>query len=378
MIRAVPGSSIAATTTASGKALRRFAQTLRYRHTFARGCGAGLRWALLLLVPVILVAWLWPAVLEDVLLGCAAILLPTIVIAASRAYWQSRRIFSALKESLFASGEGVATLHDELVTWLEFDAHARGGVAKPSDALAAESHMLRWLEADVQQRLVPHRARALAAVSMPRLGRWRWLLPAVLLLLLIWLLAVWLAPPWSGAIGGLPNQPQAGDGDGPGGGGRGGGAGTNGEDPDPARNEDAQPDPGQQAEQQPSKQPPPPTGPEPSPPDPQQPDDQSDPREVPPMIELPPDQRFVVPDFIGDGPTRRARMHAAELDEQAAGQARQDAASGSQAANPDAPKPPQPDFERAAEAAQRARHVPAAERAMVRRFFDKLREQGNK
>jgi hypothetical protein len=41
---------------------------------------------------------------------------------------------------------------------------------------------------------------------------------------------------------------------------------------------------------------------------------------------------------------------------------------------PAPPPPPEERSTRAAEAAQRARHVPDEERAMVRRFFELLRE----
>jgi hypothetical protein len=98
---------------------------------------------------------------------------------------------------------------------------------------------------------------------------------------------------------------------------------------------------------------------------------------VPPLIDLPDDQRFVVPEFIGDGPTRRARMHAAELEEQANAGSRSSSAAAS-AADPNQPNRSEPDFERAAEAALRSRYVPPAERAMVRRFFEKLRQKAKK
>lgn len=93
------------------------------------------------------------------------------------------------------------------------------------------------------------------------------------------------------------------------------------------------------------------------------------------MLELPEQQRFVVPEFVGDGPTRRARMHAAQLERD--GGARPPSA-GTEGGNGDSEAPPpitKERFERAAEAAQRARHVPDEERAMVRRFFELLRER---
>jgi hypothetical protein len=249
------------------------------------------------------------------------------------------------------------------LTWLEFDAHKH-------DAGGHRQSMLTWLEQDAEQRLLPHRRRALALVARPQLGRWRMLLPIVLLLLITWLLAVWLAPPWDGAIGGRPDEPQAGgSGGATGAGGAGGAGGASSDSPIP------QPTPGAQAKQEASTD----QSDEPSP-DVQMPSEQSsssqpdDPSEIPPLIDLPGDQNFVVPDFIGDGPTRRARMHAAELEEQAGGGASATESRLTESSGRNATKPTKPDFERAAEAARRSRHVPPVERAMVRRFFDKLRD----
>ena len=105
---------------------------------------------------------------------------------------------------------------------------------------------------------------------------------------------------------------------------------------------------------------------------------QDDPAELPPLVEAPVDQRFVLPDFIGDGPTRRQRMHVAELEQQQPGgaarpQARQQAAGS----RPRRPRPTSAEFERAAERAMRSRYVPERERAIVRRFFDALQKRGD-
>ncbi|MBX3463021.1 MAG: hypothetical protein KF830_07610 [Planctomycetes bacterium] len=80
-----------------------------------------------------------------------------------------------------------------------------------------------------------------------------------------------------------------------------------------------------------------------------------------------------MPEFVGDGPTRRVRMHAAEL-ERRGGAAPQPTAGAGPGEAPSPPAPTPAAFERAAEAAQRARHVPAEERPMVQRFFTLLRE----
>lgn len=360
MIGAVHGASIAATATSSGSALRRFAQGVRWRHVLGRSCGSGLRVGLLLAVPMIMVAWLVPSAASAMLMIGAAVVLIAMAITAVRSWWYSRTLASAVLFSLKNSGDDIATLHDELLTWLEFDAqrHDDGG---------QRQSMLSWLEQDAEQRLLPHRRRALALVARPQLGRWRILLPIVLLLLITWLLAVWLAPPWGGAIGGRPDEPQA---SGQGGSdGAGGSGGANASSPLP------QPTPGTQAKQDAPKDQVDEQSPDVQIPPEQlgssQPDDPSD---VPPLIDLPGDQNFVVPDFIGDGPTRRARMHAAELEEQAGGGASAAESRPTDSSGQDPNKPSMPDFERAAEAAQRSRHVPPVERAMVRRFFDKLRD----
>ena len=367
-MRSVNGSSIAVTPATCGPALRRFAAGLRWRYVCGQSFGAILRWALLLAVPVVLIAWLLPGLCPQASWLAVAILLPIALLASVRSFWRARKILGALRQSLKDGGGELATLHDELATWIEVDERA-----VTDDASTANGEMVRWLEQDVHARLAPHRKRALAAVGKPRLGRWRWLVPVVLLLLLIWLLAVWLAPPWSGVIGGLPNQANAGDQNGEGGGGKGDADPNQVPSPRGDANRDEQPDPKKDPDQQEQPQVPDPQQlPKPS----EQPSESSpDPTEIPPLIELPDEQRFVVPEFIGDGPTRRARMHAAELEEQANAnrpqpQGTSSGATSSQSANP---KPTPPDFERAAEAAQRARHVPPAERAMVRRFFDKLR-----
>jgi hypothetical protein len=97
-----------------------------------------------------------------------------------------------------------------------------------------------------------------------------------------------------------------------------------------------------------------------------------------PLLELPEQRRFVVPDFIGDGPTRKARVRAAEIErEGGAGRHAPPAQQrGGDQPSPTAPEPAAESFERAAEAALQSRHVPPAERPMVRRFFERLREAG--
>ncbi|MFN3240824.1 MAG: hypothetical protein ACE37K_04850 [Planctomycetota bacterium] len=347
----------------AGPALRRFAAGLRWRHVCGRGVGAALRWGLLFALPAVLVAWLWPAMAWSVARVCVLGLLPIVLVATVRAWWHSRGVLTAMRASMREAGIDAAMLNDELLTWLEFDrvAAQATGVAAVGDRRG----MLRWLESDVHARLQPHRKVALRAVSRPQLGRWRWLLPALLLLLLAWLLSLWIQPPWRGAVGGRPDTPESGDANGEGGGGSGavpqpGGA-------DGSGGEDAQDPPDGAAPPQPV-----PVGPDGKEPDPSEPD------EVPPLVDRPDDQRFVLPDYIGDGPTRRERMHAAELEQPAPGGAPQTRPQGGAGDRPEVPRPTDVRFDRAAEKALRSRHVPEHERAIVRRFFDELQKRGGK
>jgi len=367
MMRAVNGSSIAVTPATCGPALRRFAAGLRWRHVFGQSFGATLRWSLLLAVPLVLIWWLLPRQAVSASIVAAVVLVPIALWTAARSYWRGRKILGHLRRSLDAGDGELATLHDELATWLELDELPAGH---------AHRDMVRWLERDVHDRLGPHRQRALAAATLVRLGRWRWLLVVLLVLVLVWLLSALFTPPWDGVVGGLPNQPEAGNQNGEGGGGPGQVdpkmvpvAGT------PTRPGDKEPD-------EPDKQQPEQPGHEQRPDPPQQPEDQNkdegkdapdEPTAVPPLLELPDDQRFVVPEFIGDGPTRRARMHAAVLEEQANGGQPAPSEAGETGTGTNKPKPTQQDFERAAERALRARHVPESEQAIVRRFFEKLR-----
>jgi len=352
----------------SGPALREFAGGLRRRYVLGQALSAMLRWGMLLALPVLVVALLLPGWVSLALRASLVCWVLLVVLAAAQATWRARQILGALHQRFQEGGDDLARLHDELATWLELD-ERQGGSASEA---AVNAQMMRWLERHVHARLAPYRSRALKAIGRPRLGRWRWLVPVLCVCLLVWLLLSWFAPPWSGVVGGRPNQASAGAQQGQGAGGPGdtdpsevakvGGEQdpARGPDADPQDASDPQPEPGE------SEQPTPP----------QQPGEaESDPSEIPPLIEQPDDQHFVVPEFIGDGPTRRALMHAAELEEQAGGGQQGAVGGASRQAGGDlqAPKPSPPDFERAAEAAQRSRHVPPAERAMVRRFFDKLR-----
>ena len=158
-----------------------------------------------------------------------------------------------------------------------------------------------------------------------------------------------------------------------------------GPQPESPQPETSQPETPQPETSQPEgneAEPPQPEDPKPEDPKPEDPtqDDPGAPgpsAEPAPLLELPKDHRFVVPEFIGEGPTQRVRVHAAAVG--GAGGERAGTQTGGQRRPEDAPpaKPPAPDtdtFRRAEENARAARHVPEEERRIVRRFFELLRE----
>jgi hypothetical protein len=83
---------------------------------------------------------------------------------------------------------------------------------------------------------------------------------------------------------------------------------------------------------------------------------------------------FLVPHFVGAGPSAPARAHVAELPEGGPPPAGAQAQSGGTGAEG---TPPQDDadFERAVERALRSRHVPPDETPFVRRWFEVLAER---
>ncbi|MBL9080020.1 MAG: hypothetical protein JNL08_21185 [Planctomycetes bacterium] len=325
-----------------------FAGRLRRRHVRRAAEGAAVRAVLALAVPAIAAAWLLPTERPAVAVGGTAI----VAVAAAAAALRARSVRDAAL--LRADAGRLDGLGDELATWLE--QHRRRG----------DPAMVDWLGRAVDAQLPQVPPRALARVGRRPLGRWRRLLPIALLCLLVWLVAEWLAPPWAGVAGGGGGAAASGAGGaGSGDGGSGDGAGAGGASepaPEPRPEPPAPPPPPRPADGAP---PPPPPTETPPPAEP--------PAEPAPLLDLPAQQRFVVPEFFGDGPTRRVRMHTAELARR--GAAPPAAASGDGTGEAPAPPPPTAaEFARAAEAAQRARHVPDEERPMVRRFFDLLRE----
>lgn len=342
----------------AGEDLAAFAAGLRRRRVRIAARDGALRAVLALAVPGVALAWAVPPVRLPLALGVVAI----AGAAAGAAAWRAGRVGVA---GLLAADAGdddalvglsprlLAEVGDELATWLERrDQAARG--------------MTAWLAADVRAKLPRLPARAVAAVGRRRLGGLLWAVPLALLLLLAWFVADLLAPPWQGVLGGN----GAGASSGADGAGGAGGAGPGGES---AADGVAQPQPRDTAPTPRAGSDAPPPLPPPAAQDQLEPD--AAPAEPAPLLELPPQQRFVVPDFVGDGPSRRARMRAVEVEQGAP------AAPTPRGASPEELSqqlpPPRPEtFQRAAEAAQAARHVPPGERPFVRRYFDKLQQAG--
>jgi hypothetical protein len=325
-----------------------FAARLRRRHVWGAAGHAAAGSVLVLAVPIVPLLWLLPAWRWPLLGGLTAVVLARAALAAFRARGlaDAALLRAADPESALDAGS-LAVVGDELGTWLE--AHRRG----------QRNAMTSWLLREVDAQLPQLPARQLSRIGRRSLGGLWWLLPLLLLLLLAWLLSALLAPPWPGALGGAPRDlPNAnGDGDGgaegpgPGDAGRG-----NGDQPAPP--------PRPRPESEPPTAAVPPAG---------EPPPQPPPAEPAPLLDLPEQQRFLVPEFLGDGPTRRVRMHAVEL-EQGAPQPERRQSSAFGTPPPPRPQPSPEEFARAAEAALQARAVPAAERPLVARYFQALRE----
>ncbi len=256
----------------------------------------------------------WPAAV-----AIGALVAATFALSASLTV--RRRLPVAWLQGVAAGPRGLA---DEFATWLELGARA-------------DAPMALWLATDLDGRLATLTAPQLAAVGRRRVFGRRLLGLAALLLLLALLLAWWFGPSWPGLLGGKPPepppQPAAGQG-------AGGGVAN-------AGNAEL-PDPGDEPQQPPDPTPPPP-------------------------LDLPDDQHFVVPKFVADGPSRKERVRAAELP-QPGGQGAVPRAAGG--ARRGVPEPTAEEFTRAAENAQRARHVGPHEQPIVRRFFDLLQQSG--
>ncbi|MEC7583563.1 MAG: hypothetical protein VYE77_04540 [Planctomycetota bacterium] len=312
------------------------------------------------------------------LLGAACLTLLAAVVAGSAVARAERR----LDEDLAAAPLG---LGDGLRTWFEEQRHGRG-----------TQGMASWLCEDLAGK-VSDRAALVAGGRVPlrvrwqRLGRARLLLPVLLVLLLAW----WLGQLFSLPIPG-PQQAQTGGGQSqapqvtPSGPGVAVVVPDSGDgDPEPGDGDDGEssPPPAQEAPR--PDAPPDPDRPDPDQPDPDQPGETPPPEEPAPLLDLPSLPTAIVPDFVGDGPVRQqlaeralaGRDDAADPDQGDARQSQPENAPGSSQPNQpgrgaSSPEANDETFERAAERAARSRHVPASERAMVRRFFERLREEG--
>lgn len=337
------GVTVSAVEPAEAPQLLAFARRMRWLLVRRAALDAGRFTALVLGVPGLALLWLLPRWWMP--LGMAVLLLVAIRSILAGAVVGARadhQLLNGLAGDV-ANRADLARLGDELATWLEARRQLRGGA------------MVDWLGRDVMRRL-PDLLPVVGQAAARPLGRWLWLLPVLLLLLLAWLLSAWLSPPWRGVLGGgigappPPSQGATGDQPAPGGG-----------------DSDQRPDDPQRPPRQPSK-------PETTPPPPERPDDAPEavPEPPAPLLDLPSQQQFLIPEFVGEGPTTRVRMHAAEVEEGAPN----GAAGRSVGANEPPPLPKAQRFERAAEQALQSRHVPPAEQAMVRRFFEALREVG--
>lgn len=336
-VHADPGSLAQAAPEAS---LAEFAARVAQLHRRRLAVQAALRTGLWLALPLLALLVLAPAFGQI----AAAVFAAAVAVAASVAWVRQRGVGWRAAVALRAAG---GSFGDEFATWLEWR--------------TAQAPLRPWLARDLHALLPTLPPPVLRSVGHRPLGRLRWLVAAVLLLWCAWLLLLFWQPPWSGVLGTPPEpppppptgvaapEPKAGE----------AGGGPESKPPLPV----SLPQPSAQPEPQPAPQPEPEAQPAPG-------------LEPPaPLLDLPGTEQFVVPEHIADGPTTRVRMRAAEAPAEAPGAAPA-AASAAGGSGPDAVvPPPSPEtFRRAAEAAAAARHVPAVERPLVRRYFDLLRE----
>ncbi|MEZ5963640.1 MAG: hypothetical protein R3F56_07315 [Planctomycetota bacterium] len=211
--------------------------------------------------------------------------------------------------------------------------------------------MAGWLETSLAARLAASPPPLAASRAVRR--TLRCLLPLLpfllLLLLLLWLLPAGLGSGARRGVEGAPGEQQ---------GGSGGGEGPDGA---PAG---GQPQPNASA--------PPPS----SPPVPDSPSAEQD-RDATAgasarALALPVREEFVVPSFVGDGPSLPGKARQAE--QEVAPVAPLPPAAGSGRGG-QTPPLPEADFAHAAERAAAARHVPPAERPIVQRYFEALAER---
>jgi hypothetical protein len=217
----------------------------------------------------------------------------------------------------------------------------------PQRAAPADG-MLGWLVRDLAARLharpVPSARRRATRTARRLLA----LLPLLLVLLLLcWLLPLGLGEGSRAGLGGAPapgaqqDRPgrgaQAGNEDAP------GAEPTLAPAPAPATPpQEPQPDGGEAGEPEPAR-----------------------------PVQLPVREEFVVPSFVGAGESRLAKARTAEEEVSLAPAP----PVSPQGVGAPPPVPPEQEFARAAERAAHARHVPAAERPIVQRYFKALAER---
>lgn len=328
--------------------LLRFATSLRRRHAVRAALFGALVAALVMALPAVVATVLVPAMLPRL---AALVLAVAVVAGLGHALFARRVADAALLRDDGRGDRDLRGIGDELATWLELERRHTG-----------EQPMPEWLGARVEAEVQALDPAALATVGRRRLGGARWLVPVALLVLLAMLILVFLNPDWPGLLGGRPDAPRPV----PPALGAGAGVPTQGSGSQAPQDQQAssQPKPADQPEK--PRENPPPAEDQPQPPPP--------PLEPPPLLQLPQRQLFAVPEFVDDGPTRRMRAHIADAPENGSRPTATPEQGGTTQPAPTPAPPPAVEFERAAERAQSARHVPADEQAIVRRFFDLLRE----
>jgi len=234
-------------------------------------------------------------------------------------------------------------LRDRLLTYLCLQRRA-----VPVDAPA----FVAWLEDDLAHRLIDLPQERSRALWRRPVGRVRYLLPLLVLLLLLRQFA---------PLASLPSTsgPPLASGSGAGGSSGAGGTGDDRSEQPPESSEGPAP-------------PPPPDLTPPQPESAEQPEEQNASVDPPNLDHVRVLDEFVIPHFVGDGETRRDLSRLAVVEQ---GEGGRSAAAGQTARDETKPRPPDPqDYEKAYEQAMRARHVPPEERDFVRTYFDVLRE----
>ena len=346
------GGSMATPSASMAPQLRSFVARVRAAHRREALLHAALRTGLPGAAAAVLASW-WSLRLA-LALGVA-----TLVIGGVHVLLRWRQLQQSLDSALRGLGEH--GFEDALRTWIERDG------AGASDGMSA------WLGED----LAAHLGGPKAETVQPRrlqLGPVRYLVPVLVVLWMVKLLGPDLPMPLPGVLGGGARAAVGGEGEGEGSGGA-QGSGRDSKQRDPQRA--PQPEEPKLQDEPPTKQPVPPEPPKPKPepdpePPPEAPPQSTNPPE--PLLSLPEERKVVVPQFIGDGPTRRAMAEVALVPGGGGGQEPQQAAGGG-ASVPRA-TPTSEQFQAAAEKAQQSRHVPASERAIVKRFFALLQQGG--